>query len=213
MNLQQLAAQLRKPEGETGKQVGEVMNKGNRLINEWAIQALSLQDKDVVLEIGMGNGAFVKDILTEHPQITYYGIDYSSTMVDEALLLNNKFIEEGRASFSRGDAKDLPFKADLFTSIFTVNTIYFWEGAQAELEEIKRVLQPGGRAVFAIRTKNTMAQMPFTEYGFMKYDLHELTTLLADHFHIIEANEKKEPAYLFNEETMVLENAIVVCKK
>jgi ubiquinone/menaquinone biosynthesis C-methylase UbiE len=213
MDLQQLAAQLRKPEGDVGKQVGEVMNKGNRLINQWAIEALKLQDNDRVLEIGMGNGAFVSDILNQHASITYHGVDYSSTMVEESLLLNKKFIQEGRASFITGDAKNLPFEDGFFSKIFTVNTIYFWEDAQAELSEIKRVLQPGGTVVFAIRTKNTMEQMPFTEYGFNKYSLEQLTALSGEHFMITEAYEKQEPAYEFNGQPMLLENAIVSCTR
>jgi hypothetical protein len=37
MDMKLLAAQLRKPEGKTGKEVGIVMNKGNQLINLWTI--------------------------------------------------------------------------------------------------------------------------------------------------------------------------------
>ena len=61
--MQDMAAQLKKPEGELGRQVGQMMNKGNEVINKWTNDVLELQPNDNVLEIGMGNGYFVKDVL------------------------------------------------------------------------------------------------------------------------------------------------------
>lgn len=213
MDLKQFAAQLRHPTGNEGKEVGGLMNKGNQVINSWAVHAAALKENDYVLEIGMGNGAFVKDILDVYPTIKYCGIDYSATMVDEAKLLNKKYIHEQRASFLQCDAKKLPFEDAVFSKIISVNTIYFWEEPHLILTELNRVLQRDGKVVFAIRTKATMAQMPFTEYGFIKYSLSELSLLLAEHFTIIDASERSEPTYLFNNKPMLLENAIVVCEK
>ena len=213
MNLKQLAAQLRHPSGDEGREVGELMNKGNQLINKWALHAATLEENDCVLEIGMGNGAFVKDVLDIHSTIKYWGIDYSATMIEEAMRFNKTYLQQNRASFVEGDAKALPYEDHFFTKIFSVNTIYFWEEPHTVLAEINRVLRPGGKVVFAIRTKKTMEQMPFTKYGFIKYELQELTTILAKHFTITEAFEKAEPPYLFNDKLMVLENAIIVCRK
>ena len=58
-----IASQLRLPEGAIGKEVGANMNKGNRLMNLEAIKHLGISENDNILEIGMGNGFFVKDIL------------------------------------------------------------------------------------------------------------------------------------------------------
>ena len=213
MDLQQLANQLRCPTGEKGKEVGLLMNKGNGNITKWATQAAAFTVHDCVLEIGMGNGAFVKDILDIHPTIRYFGIDYSSIMVEEARRLNKRHIKEDRANFIEANAKALPFNDHFFTKILSVNTIYFWEDPHEVLPELNRVLGPGGKIVFAMRTKGTMEQMPFTEYGFTKYTLPELAQLLGKYFNIIKSVEKAEPPYLFNNRQMVLENAIVVCEK
>jgi ubiquinone/menaquinone biosynthesis C-methylase UbiE len=212
MDLQLLAAQLRKPDGEIGKQIGEVMNNGNRLINEWTLDALDLHEGDSILEIGMGNGFFVKDILAIKPSLRYDGLDYSEIMVAEAVKINQSFIEEKKAKFTLGTADNIPFDDKSFQKIFTINTIYFWGNAEHELNEIKRVLQTGGKFVIAVRSKEAMQQMPFTEYGFVKYDQQELLDVLEKNgFIISEVLQKKEPPYDFNGHVMQPENIIISC--
>ena len=214
MDLEVLAAQLRKPEGETGKQIGEVMNNGNRLINEWTIQTLDLQNGDTILEMGMGNGYFVKNFLTSKESLIYYGLDYSEMMIEEAIKLNQQFVEIKQAIFTLGLASNMPFEEDFFSKIFTINTIYFWDNAENELKEIRRVLKPGGTFVVAVRSKQTMEQMPFTKFGFEKYDGQKLVYLLENQGFVIKAvQNKKEPTYDFNGHAMQLENIIVSCTK
>src|SRR5690349_11633365 len=88
-----LACQLRHPEGELGIKVGENMNKGNRLMNVETIRQLQVADNDNILEIGMGNGFFVKDILGAAENVRYSGCDFSETMIKEASVLNKEFFE------------------------------------------------------------------------------------------------------------------------
>ncbi|HEX8334169.1 MAG TPA: class I SAM-dependent methyltransferase [Segetibacter sp.] len=214
MDLQLLAAQLRKPEGETGKHIGELMNNGNRLINVWTIDALDLQEEDSVLEIGMGNGFFVKDILTSKRNVRYVGLDYSEVMTEEAKEMNVTFLKSGKAEFLLGTADLLPFADETFSKVFTINTIYFWGNASKELTEVKRVLRPGGKFVIAVRSKETMQQMPFTEFGFIKYDEQELVAVLEHNaFKITYINRQKEPAFDFDGQQMQLENIIVSCTR
>jgi ubiquinone/menaquinone biosynthesis C-methylase UbiE len=214
MDLQLLAAQLRKPEGETGKHIGEVMNNGNQLINEWTIAALDLQEQDSILEIGMGNGFFVKDILAGKHNVRYVGLDYSEVMVQEAKKINAAYVEGRKVEFIKGTADSLPFGDETFSKIFTINTIYFWGDAQKELSEIKRVLRSGGDFVIAVRSKDAMQQMPFTEFGFVKYDEQQLVELLAANgFKITKTDLQKEPPIDFNGRQFQLENIIISCTR
>ena len=77
-----LAAQLRQPEGEMGQKVGNLMNDGNRPMNLQTLAALDAKKGEHILEIGMGNGAFVKNILSIDPTLRYTGIDFSPLMVE-----------------------------------------------------------------------------------------------------------------------------------
>jgi cyclopropane fatty-acyl-phospholipid synthase-like methyltransferase len=81
--LQFIAAQLRKPEGDAGILMGERMNEGNCCINEHTIEALAATGNERILEIGMGNGFFVRQILKGEPGLHYTGCDFSPEMVQE----------------------------------------------------------------------------------------------------------------------------------
>ena len=70
--LKNIATQLRQPRGEFAVQVGERMNKGNLHINLFTLDALNLNGEENILEIGMGNGFFVKNLLNKYPKIKYF---------------------------------------------------------------------------------------------------------------------------------------------
>src|SRR6476619_6857067 len=118
-----LAGKLRQPQGSLGIKVGENMNKGNRLMNLETIKQLEITDNDDILEIGMGNGFFVKDIIASAKDVKYTGCDFSETMIKESKDLYNALSENAR--FILSDASLLPFTYSSFYKVFTVNTIYF----------------------------------------------------------------------------------------
>ncbi|ELR73047.1 SAM-dependent methyltransferase [Fulvivirga imtechensis AK7] len=212
--LKSIAGQLRQPSGEHAVEVGEKMNDGNLHININTIAALQLTANDNILEIGMGNGFFVKDILSTDPSIRYTGLDFSEAMVREACKRNSGFINKGQAQFLMGDARNLPFDNAMFSKVFTVNTIYFWEDQEQVLSEIKRVLKPGGKVFIAIRPKSVMKLYPFVKYGFNMFNKKELADLLLGiGFNICEILEKKEPEQEINGEKMRVETLIVCAEK
>ena len=212
--LKSIASQLRKPSGEYGIQVGEKMNEGNWHINLDTIEALQLQPADNILEIGMGNGFFVKNILSVNPSIKYAGCDYSELMVEASVNLNEAFIANDQAAFYEADANSLPFADEIFDKAFTINTIYFWENPSLELAEVWRVLKPNGRFIVAIRPKVFMQHLPFTQYGFTMFTKEELAALLlANRFKVIDTIEKQEPDAEINGVKIPIAGLLVIAEK
>jgi len=188
-----IAAQLRKPEGTAGIETGLQMNQSNRHMNLFAIEALRMQENDKVLEIGMGNGEFIREIIGVHPSVRYTGADYSATMIDEATKRNQQAITDGQVEFVLSTANFLPFEDNTFDKVLCVNTLYFWEPV-AELSELRRVLKPGGILVAAIRPKSIMENFPFTQYGFTLYSDESLSqTLSAAGFAVGDLIIRQEP--------------------
>lgn len=209
--LKNIAVQLRKPQGELAVQVGEKMNVGNLQINLLTIDALDLKGSENILEIGMGNGFFVKNILLKHPNVKYSGCDYSEIMVQQAKIINAEFISAGRAQFHQTSAHELPFENATFDKVFTINTIYFWDEASIVLAEISRVLKPKGQIIIAIRPRVTMQHYPFIKYGFNMFSKEELAALLTENnFKPINILEKSEPPQEIGGKTVPVE-ALVVC--
>jgi ubiquinone/menaquinone biosynthesis C-methylase UbiE len=208
----QIASQLRKPEGEDGIKTGESMNQGNKFMNLQTIAVVNPVAKDRVLEIGMGNGWFVKEILQKDASIHYTGFDHSPLMVQEAKRINSDWIEKGQAEFFLGDVSALPFQNKPFNKIFTINTIYFWKDNTRVFSELRRVLKPGGTLIIAIRPKRQMQNYPFTRFGFTMYSTAELKeVLIANGFGVRKVHENTEPDYEFNGSLFKMENIILEC--
>lgn len=212
--LKEFARQLRKPEGEFGIQVGDKMNKGNAHMYSFTIEALQVFPHTNILEIGMGNGLFVKDILTIDPSVTYSGCDYSSAMVCESIKHNQQFITEGRAKFFEASADKLPFHDSTFDTAFTINTLYFWNDHQAVLAEVWRVLKPGGKFLIAIRPKSLMQYYPFVKYGFNMFSSDEVAALLNKNgFMTKSILEKEEPEQEINGQRVKVATLIVIAER
>jgi ubiquinone/menaquinone biosynthesis C-methylase UbiE len=197
--LEQLASQLRKPNGEMGKKVGENMNTSNALMNTSTIDEIDVKSGAQVLEIGMGNGFFIKDVLAKESSITYYGCDYSELMIEEASVINRTYIETGQVKLFHTTADKLPFQNNSLDVVFTINTIYFWNNPTVELTEIHRVLKRKGKLFLTVRSKASMENIPVTQFGFKIYDQQMLTDLLhTAGFEVDRIVEKDEPDMEFN---------------
>src|SRR5690606_985649 len=118
--LKQLAQQLRKPEGQMAGDVVPLMNKTNAEMNLHSIEILNPQAKEHILEVGMGNGYFLKDILFKAPNIKYSAVDYSKEMVEQAKRLNKDAVDKGIADFKLGSAEKLDFEDSTFQKVLSV---------------------------------------------------------------------------------------------
>jgi ubiquinone/menaquinone biosynthesis C-methylase UbiE len=204
-----LAGQLRQPEGLLGIKVGENMNKGNRLMNMETIKQLEITESDQILEIGMGNGFFVKDIVASAKDVRYTGCDFSATMIKEATELNSSLSSQTR--FILSDANRLPFDDLSFDKIFTVNTIYFWDDAKNVLAEIRRVLKPDGIFIVTLRPKHVMDQLPVVKHGFTTFTKDEVIKLLEEsNFKTIYESESDDTEIKFDNKA--IKNAFLVIK-
>lgn len=209
-----IATQLRKPHGQHADEVARKMNEANAHLNWDVIEALNLKSDDMVVEVGMGNGRFVSDILAKGQAITYAGCDYSHEMILAATALNEVFVQQGRVIFHETTADNLPFENGSADIIFTVNTIYFWDNTESVLTEFRRVLRPGGKLVIGMRPRRSMERYPFTRFGFTMYSREEVVVLLTNAgFNVPEIIEKEEPGQEIDGNIIHVESLIVVAVK
>jgi len=212
--LKEIASQLRRPEGENGLKTAEMMNVGNLQLNRDTLRVLSAENGENLLEVGMGNGRFVKDILVNKPLLTYTGCDFSTQMVEAAKKINADWINKNQVKFIEANVNSLPFGDNFFDKAFTVNTIYFWDDAPIALSELKRVLKPNGALILGLRPKHEMVNYPFTKYGFKMYSKEDVTDLLETNgFKLIKVFENPEPDFELHGEVMKMENLVVLANK
>ncbi|MGA9638761.1 class I SAM-dependent methyltransferase [Flavobacterium sp.] len=188
-----IASQLRKPKGEYAKKVGVTMNEGNLLMNKKTIALLDAQPNETILEIGMGNGLFVKDILSIDSTICYIGCDFSDVMVQESISNNQIYVANSQAQFIEANINKLPQKPSTVDKLFTVNTLYFWDDVSLGFSEIKRVLKDKGQLILSIRPKSVMDDFPITKYGFTTFSKLDAVEILTQNgFEINEIVEEEE---------------------
>jgi ubiquinone/menaquinone biosynthesis C-methylase UbiE len=191
-----------------------MMSKGNRTIIYDSFKVLNIEEYDNILEIGMGNGFYVKDILEKSDHINYTGCDYSELMVQDSEKLNAHWISKGKARFIQANISSLPFSNNTFNKIFTINTLHFWDNEIDALNEIKRILQPGGKFIISFRPKHQTEKYPFTKYGFNQFSKEDVEKLLLENgFLIVAIFENKEPTFEMNGLIVDTENVVVVASK
>lgn len=206
LSPKELAKHLRQPDGEMGKEVGLQMNRSNKHICLNSYQVLDPKNENHILEIGMGNGFFVKDLLGMANNLKYTGVDFSPTMVEEASLLNKEFSDEKTASFELASIEKLPFEDNSFDCITTTNTLYFWPQPKENIKELVRVLKPNGKLLIAYRSKSCMDQLELTKHGFEKYENKDVENLMehAGLEHVV-TQTIEEPELIFGDMVFKIE--------
>ena len=161
----ELLINARKPEGELGEKLIDMMNKNHENLARWSIKHINITKKDMILDIGCGGGVNVKRFL-KMTDNKVYGIDYSDIAVKKSMKLNKKAIENKRCKIIQGSVSKLPFKDNTFDMGTAFETIYFWPDFINDLKEIRRVLKDGGTIFIANETvplKDDQRQKEFME--------------------------------------------------
>jgi len=105
---------------------------------------IDLENKSV-LEIGCGRGGGASMIKKYHKPGEMTGLDYSSA----AIKFCNRNLKMEGLTFVKGDAEDLPFRKDSFDSVINVESSHCYASMTRFLEEVTKVLRPGGYFLFA----------------------------------------------------------------
>jgi ubiquinone/menaquinone biosynthesis C-methylase UbiE len=210
-----IAKQLRKPGGILAGKVANEMNKTNGFLYDFTIKAMQLKDGESILEIGFGNGKFFDKIFSTANDLKISGLDFSPEMVKVATGNNPSPSNAGKLTLRLGSSDKIPFPDNSFDKAFCINVIYFWEKPRDHLKEIYRVLKPGGSFYTSIRTKETLVQMPFAQYGFNIYTQDEWITMLENNFLNLVHTEKtqNEPAAVFDKKFYKVESLCIVAEK
>lgn len=174
---QELAAQLRHPHGSAGTEVGRMMNVSNEGMIQHCMGLATAQTNGAILELGHGNAHHVGYLLSGKNDIEYFGLEISELMHTEAMASNMEWINRRRASFTLYDGGVIPFEDGVFDSVMTINTLYFWKNPLEMLDQMYRVLKPGGQCCITFADKSFMQELPFTGFGFTLYSSSDFKNL------------------------------------
>lgn len=133
---------------------------GNRI--EEVIKNLDIQDKNRILELSHGNCIHLPKLLHEAVGLTYFGMETSVVMKAEASRINKKFENKRKALFQIYDGVNIPYVSKFFDRIISANSISFLGKSFLFLEEMYRVLKPGGVFVLSFDKDDFINSLSFS---------------------------------------------------
>lgn len=99
-----------------------------------------------VLEVGCGQGVDLVMLARRSKQVT--AIDLTPAAVARSKKLLKHFNLNGEVL--QGNAEHLDFKDNSFDVVYSYGVLHHTDGTQAAIEEVYRVLKPGGKAVIML---------------------------------------------------------------
>ncbi len=171
-----IGSQFGNPHGFVGRICCVIMNLINKAMYKRTVSLIDTKSDDKVLDIGYGNGYFLK-YLYKKAKSDLYGIDISDDMVKQATKKNKAVAKQGKLHLQIGDCCDLRFEDNTFMAISSINTVYFWSDTLKGLSEIYRVLKSGGSFFNVVYTKEYLDSLEYNTKGFKKYKPEQLMAL------------------------------------
>ncbi len=142
--------QYQSPKGVLGLFFGEKMVSQHRPETLWTINLLELNKEESILELGCGAGFAMKLLLAKPNVQQVVGLDLSKSILHSAKIRNRHNISKGKAKLVLGNVSKIPLDNDLFTKVFSIHSIYFWDITPETVSEIYRVIKPKGSVTITL---------------------------------------------------------------
>jgi ubiquinone/menaquinone biosynthesis C-methylase UbiE len=100
-----------------------------------------------VLEVGTGKGRFLAALLQHAPRVTTIDLNPAEQRVARANIAYER--PPGRVTFRVADARNLPWKAESFDAVVSMNALHHIRNPPCVVDEAIRVVRPSGKIVLA----------------------------------------------------------------
>jgi len=126
---------------DSGK--GETMEHDHWPITKPALGLMQIEPDHNILDAGCGAGWLARILAQRVPQGRVVGMDISDEMIHHA---REASVSYENLVFVVGAVDEIPWEANFFTRVISVESSYYWPDPLKGLREIHRVLAEGGSA-------------------------------------------------------------------
>ena len=170
------------------------MNYTHAPLTNWGLKLVDVQDGWTMLDVGCGGGFTIRRLLKRSKDAQVYGIDISEESVTKARKVNAEVLDK-QVYVTQGSAENLPYNDELFDLVTAVETVYFWPNLPDCLQEVRRVLKPGGKFAIMVEVVDSDSKWTNVVEGMTAYPPEQLKTLLDDAGFIQTEIHRKKPSY------------------
>ena len=164
---------LKKQFGKSGEGISGWAYNQSPILEGKAVKLMPLRKDSRVIELGCGTGWASRRIARTAIEGEVVGIDFSESLINRAkqYVSRDKLHNYENLSFNVADAEDIPYPNNYFDSAITISSFSWWLNPEKGLEEIERVLKPGGQLYVVDCCKDRImdnlflrGEMPFSVY-------------------------------------------------
>jgi len=152
--LSRLPNQVRKPTKWVGRFFLWLMNLSHSRLTDWGLQHLTIEKRFTILDVGCGGGRTIEKLAALATEGQVYGVDYAKGSVAASRERNARLIQAGQVEIREASVSQLPFADNQFDLVTAVETQYYWPAPVTDMQEILRVLKPGGNLIVVAESYN-----------------------------------------------------------
>ena len=131
---------------EVARAFGWVATMPQMQLLRWFVahRAVGMTGRGEAADLGCGPGQLVIELARRSPGLNVTGIDLSDEMLAQGQDNARRAGVADRVSFRQGDAQQIPFPDASLDLVVSTFSLHHWSDPVAVLDEIARVLRPGG---------------------------------------------------------------------
>lgn len=115
-----------------------------RVHEEIIFSQVDFKNCEKIIEVGCGVGAQTKILLERFPHLNIQCVDASNAQIERAEVALKEYLKKGQIKMAQADALNLPFADNAFDGAFLCWILEHVQRPIEILEEVKRILKPGG---------------------------------------------------------------------
>ena len=192
--LKSFFSQCARPKGALGRVMLSFMNYTHAPLTNWGLKLVDVQDGWTMLDVGCGGGFTIRRLLKRSKDAQVYGIDISEESVAKAKKVNAEVLDK-QVFITQGSAEKLPYEDKKFDLVTAVETVYFWPNLPDCLQEVRRVLKPGGKFAILVEVVDSDSKWTSVVEGMTAYSPEDLKKLLDDASFTQTEIYRKKPTY------------------
>jgi ubiquinone/menaquinone biosynthesis C-methylase UbiE len=131
-------------------EIAEAFNRVARMpqmkLMRWFVarRAAGMAARGEAVDLGCGPGYLVVELARQAPELHVTGVDLSDEMLAEAEDYARQHGAGLVVSFRKGDVQQIPFEDGSVDLVVSTLSLHHWSEPAAVLDEVDRVLRPGG---------------------------------------------------------------------